>query len=169
VKYQPIRAVLDRETGANNWLTVTLAEGKKREVRRALESLDLIVNRLIRVSYGPFELADLKPGMVDEVPPDLVQQAIGHLHSGPQAPLLQPPEARNAGSARTGSGQGRPDPRKATKPVSKPAAKTRGKKGRKPEEEWSTSPDRETSPKSRLGTKPPSGKLSGSRKRSKPR
>jgi 23S rRNA pseudouridine2605 synthase len=167
VKYQPITAVLDREMGANTWLTVTLSEGKKREVRRALEAVNLIVNRLIRVSYGPFELADLKPGMVDEIPPDLVQQAIGHLHSATGTPA---PASRGApaGSARTGSGQGRPDPRKATKPVSKPAAKTRGKKGRKPEEEWSTSPDR-TSPKSRLGTKPPSGKLSGSRKRSKPR
>lgn len=163
VKYQPIRAVLDRETGANNWLTVTLAEGKKREVRRALESLDLMVNRLIRVSYGPFELAELKPGQVDEVPPDLLVQAVGDLyegvkHSAPAwtggAPPQSKPAVRNS----------KPGP----KPVSKPAAKTRGKKGRKPEEEWSTSPDR-TSPKSRLGTKPPSGKLSGSRKRSKPR
>ena len=161
VKYQPITAVLDREMGANSWLTVTLSEGKKREVRRALEAVNLIVNRLIRVSYGPFELADLKPGMVDEVPPDLVQQAIGHLHSA---------------SARTGSGRGRPDPRKGAKPASKsgpkaagkPSARSRDGKRAKPNEEWTTQA-KPPSPKSHLGTKPPSGKLSGSRKRNKPR
>jgi len=62
VKYQPIRAVFDREMGANSWLTVTLTEGKNREVRKALESVGLTVNRLIRISYGPFLLADLKHG-----------------------------------------------------------------------------------------------------------
>ncbi len=79
VDYQPITAILDRETGANSWLTVTLTEGKKREVRRALESLDLTVNRLIRVSYGPFVLDTLKPGTVEEVPTDLLYEAIGPL------------------------------------------------------------------------------------------
>jgi 23S rRNA pseudouridine2605 synthase len=164
VKYQPIRAVLDRETGANNWLTVTLAEGKKREVRRALESLDLMVNRLIRVSYGPFELVDLKPGQVDEVPPDLLAQAIGHLYDGVKgdAPVRKSP----------GNAPGKPAPR-GGKTGPKPPPKPRTKKGQKPDEEWSTSARPSTtqrpSAKSRLGSKPPSGKLSGSRKRNKPR
>lgn len=169
VKYQPIRAVLDRETGANNWLTVTLAEGKKREVRRALESLDLMVNRLIRVSYGPFELVDLKPGQVDEVPPDLLAEAVGHLYEGLKegAPVRQSP----------GTTPRKPAPR-GGKPGPKPPPKPRSKKGRKPDEEWSTSakPPAAKSPsakhpsvKSRLGSKPPSGKLSSNRKRSKPR
>jgi 23S rRNA pseudouridine2605 synthase len=70
VNYQPIRAELDRETGTNAWLNVTLTEGKKREVRRALESVGLVVNRLIRIKYGPFELGVLKPGAVTELPPD---------------------------------------------------------------------------------------------------
>nr|WP_321361606.1 pseudouridine synthase [uncultured Hyphomonas sp.] len=173
VKYQPITAVLDREMGANTWLTVTLSEGKKREVRRALEAVNLIVNRLIRVSYGPFELADLKPGMVDEVPPDLVRQAIGHLHSATGTPA---PRGAAAGSARTGSGRGRPDPRKGPKPAAKsgpkapgkPAARSRDGKRAKRDEEWTTQP-KPPSPKSHLGTKAPSGKLSGSRKRNKPR
>jgi 23S rRNA pseudouridine2605 synthase len=69
VSYQPIRAALDRETGTNAWLIVTLTEGKKREVRRALESVGLIVNRLIRIKYGPFELGQLKPGQVEEILP----------------------------------------------------------------------------------------------------
>lgn len=175
VMYQPITAVLDREMGANTWLTVTLSEGKKREVRRALEAVNLIVNRLIRVSYGPFELGDLKPGMVDEIPPDLIRQAIGHIHSDLSGPA---PAAKGASAAgpKTGGGRGKPggrkgpaaSPKPAPKPGPKPASRARGTKRAKAGEEWSTSAER-PSPKSRLGTKPPSGKLSGSRKRSKPR
>ena len=76
VRYGPIDARLDasREGAANVWLTVSLAEGKNREVRRALEALDLMVNRLIRVSYGPFELGELGPGKVDEVSSQAVKR-----------------------------------------------------------------------------------------------
>ena len=162
VKYQPIRAVLDRETGANNWLTVTLSEGKKREVRRALEAVDLMVNRLIRVAYGPFELTDLKPGQVDEVPPDLLAQAIGHLYAGLKGPAPSP-KGRPPAGPKPGTKGGKPGPKAAPKP----APKARGRKGRKPDEEWTTSPERPAA-KSRLGSKPPSAKLAG-RKRSKPR
>jgi len=173
VTYQPIRAVLDRETGANNWLTVTLSEGKKREVRRALEAVDLIVNRLIRVAYGPFELTDLKPGQVDEVPPDLLAQAVGHLYAG--AAGAGPKDRSGPGhkpghkpgmkpGQKTGAGRGKPAP----KAGAKQASTARQRKGRKPDEEWTTRPDR-PSPKSRLGSKPRSAKLSRSRKSSKPR
>ncbi|MFN4183421.1 MAG: pseudouridine synthase [Hyphomonas sp.] len=87
VKYQPIKAIFDREMGANSWLTVTLTEGKNREVRKALESVGLTVNRLIRVSYGPFLLADLKPGQVEEVPSDLLETALALLgHAVDTAP-----------------------------------------------------------------------------------
>jgi 23S rRNA pseudouridine2605 synthase len=79
VRYAPIRAVFDREMGANSWLTVTLSEGKKREVRRALEAVGLMVNRLIRVSYGPFLLAELKPGQVEEIPAGLLGEALASL------------------------------------------------------------------------------------------
>ena len=68
VEYGPIEAVLDREQGANAWLTMTLREGKNREIRKVLEHLGLVVNRLIRVSYGPFQLGKLPPGEVEEVP-----------------------------------------------------------------------------------------------------
>lgn len=67
VKYGPIEAQLDSRQGANQWLTVGLREGKNREVRRVLAALGLDVNRLIRVSYGPFQLLDLKPGAVEPV------------------------------------------------------------------------------------------------------
>lgn len=66
-EYRSIIATLDRVTGSNCWIDVSLAEGKKREVRRALESLGLKVNRLIRVTYGPFQLDDLGPGALEEV------------------------------------------------------------------------------------------------------
>lgn len=67
IKYGAIRADLDSETRTNAWLTVALAEGKNREIRRILENLDLKVNRLIRLSYGPFQLGKLERGHVDEV------------------------------------------------------------------------------------------------------
>lgn len=66
-QFSRIDVTLDRETGTNVWLHVGLREGKKREVRRALEAVDLKVNRLIRIGYGPFELGDLRPGAVEPV------------------------------------------------------------------------------------------------------
>lgn len=67
LRYGPIDANLERRTGANQWIELTLTEGKNREVRRVLEYLGLSVSRLIRTRYGPFVLADLAPGEVGEV------------------------------------------------------------------------------------------------------
>lgn len=67
VRYGPVEATLDTLQGGNIWLTISLREGKNREVRRILESLGLAVNRLIRISYGPFQLLDLKPGEAEVV------------------------------------------------------------------------------------------------------
>jgi 23S rRNA pseudouridine2605 synthase len=77
MRYGPIEATLDRARGANVWLTVSLREGKNREVRKALEHLGLKVNRLIRVAYGPFELGDLDDGAVEEVATADLRQALG--------------------------------------------------------------------------------------------
>jgi len=77
VRYGPIEAALDREQGANVWLTVSLREGKNREVRRVLEHLGLKVNRLIRIAYGPFELGDLEDGTVAEVETDELRKRLG--------------------------------------------------------------------------------------------
>ncbi|WP_372914742.1 pseudouridine synthase, partial [Sandarakinorhabdus sp.] len=68
LKYGPIEAGLDSRRGANAWLTVSIHEGKNREVRRVLEHIGLQVNRLIRVAYGPIGLDDLPPRMADEIP-----------------------------------------------------------------------------------------------------
>jgi 23S rRNA pseudouridine2605 synthase len=70
-------ATLDRQQGANAWLTVGLREGKNREVRRAMEAVGLVVNRLIRVSYGPFRLGDLAPGGVEEVRAKVLRDQLG--------------------------------------------------------------------------------------------
>jgi 23S rRNA pseudouridine2605 synthase len=67
VHYGPIDAKLER-AAANAWITLSLTEGKNREVRRVLEALGLKVNRLIRIAYGPFQLGTLAPGAVEEIP-----------------------------------------------------------------------------------------------------
>jgi 23S rRNA pseudouridine2605 synthase len=67
VRYGAIEATLDSVQGANAWLTMALREGKNREVRRILAHLGLEVNRLIRISYGPFQLLTLQPGEVEPV------------------------------------------------------------------------------------------------------
>lgn len=77
VEYGPIKAVLDRAPGTNVWITMTLREGKNREVRNVLRALDLIVNRLIRVSYGPFQLGELEMSKVEEVHTNLLQRELG--------------------------------------------------------------------------------------------
>ena len=68
VHYAGIEARLERTVGSNVWLLMGLREGKNREIKRVLEHLGLSVNRLIRISFGPFELADLPEGAVEEVP-----------------------------------------------------------------------------------------------------
>ena len=77
IRYGPIEATLDREQGANVWLTFGIREGKNREVRKVLESLGLKVNRLIRVSFGPFELGELDDAAVVEVETGKVREALG--------------------------------------------------------------------------------------------
>lgn len=67
IRYGPIEATLDSAQGGNCWISIGLREGKNREVRKILASLSLRVNRLIRVSFGPFQLLDLVPGAAEPV------------------------------------------------------------------------------------------------------
>ncbi len=75
-RFQGMVVTLDRQQGANAWLTVGLREGKNREVRRALSAIGLEVNRLIRVSYGPFQLKELGAGAVEEIPRKVIRDQI---------------------------------------------------------------------------------------------
>lgn len=92
-RFQPMIVTLDRIQGANAWLTVGLREGKNREIRRAMNAIDLYVNRLIRVSYGPFRLGDLEPGQVEEVRTKVLRDQLGD-ERGDEA---EPSAARGAG------------------------------------------------------------------------
>ncbi|MCU0905458.1 MAG: rRNA pseudouridine synthase [Tabrizicola sp.] len=76
-RFQAMEVKLDRHQGANAWLTVGLREGKNREIRRAMSHIGLTVNRLIRVSYGPFRLNEMKPGEVEEVKPRILREQLG--------------------------------------------------------------------------------------------
>jgi 23S rRNA pseudouridine2605 synthase len=76
-RFRPMTVTVDRQQGANAWLTLSLREGRNREIRRAMDAVGLTVNRLIRVSYGPFQLGDLKPGAVEEVKQRIVRDQLG--------------------------------------------------------------------------------------------
>lgn len=75
--FQPMQVTIDRQQGANAWLTVGLREGKNREIRRAMDAVGLSVNRLIRISYGPFHLGELKAGEVELIPARIVRDQLG--------------------------------------------------------------------------------------------
>jgi 23S rRNA pseudouridine2605 synthase len=77
MEYGPVEASLDRVQGDNVWITLGLREGKNREVKRILEHLGLQVNRLIRLSFGPFQLGDLESGLVEEVKTRVLKDQLG--------------------------------------------------------------------------------------------
>ena len=76
IKYRSIEAKLDSETRTNAWLTLTLTEGKNREIRKVMEHIDLNVNRLIRISFGPFRLAQLGRNQINEIPAKILRNKI---------------------------------------------------------------------------------------------
>ena len=78
VEYGPIIATMESSQGANTWLNVTLTEGKNREIRRVMKSIGLEVSRLIRLSYGPFQLGSLKKGEAKEVPTKVLREQLGN-------------------------------------------------------------------------------------------
>jgi 23S rRNA pseudouridine2605 synthase len=113
VDYLGVEAKLDREQGANAWLTLGLREGKNREIKKILEHLGLAVNRLIRVSFGPFELGDLPEGEVMEVRTRVLRDQLGVKlakeanvdFDPPQTIAIEsPPERKEGERPRTRSG-----------------------------------------------------------------
>lgn len=95
--FRPMSVTLDRQQGRNAWLTVGLREGRNREVRRAMEAVGLAVNRLIRISYGPFQLGTLGPGAVEEVPARVLADQLG----ADQSPKRNEPRKKTARGPRS--------------------------------------------------------------------
>ncbi|MGE0251303.1 MAG: pseudouridine synthase [Dongiaceae bacterium] len=77
VVYAPIKAEIESQKSANSWMTLSLQEGKNREIRKVLAHFELKVNRLIRLSYGPFQLGNLPLGGIDEVPGKVLREQLG--------------------------------------------------------------------------------------------
>ena len=133
IRYGPIEATMDKQQGSNVWLTISLREGKNREVKRICEHLGLVVNRLIRVSFGPFQLGDLPRGEVDEVSPKVIAEQIrggarsrqGHAAKGEDKPV-------RPGSRSPAKPGGKPTAKPGGKPAGKPASKPAGKFAGKP-------------------------------------
>ena len=97
VHYGPIEAALERQQGSNAWISLLLREGKNREIRQVMNHLGLAVNRLIRVSFGPFRLTGLDSGATREVPARILADQLG------MKPAGQKPESRT--KTRTGKGR----------------------------------------------------------------
>ena len=77
IDYGPVEASLERQQGANAWIVFALREGKNREVRRICEHFGWRVSRLVRLSYGPFQLGALQRGAVEEVPGKVLREQVG--------------------------------------------------------------------------------------------
>jgi 23S rRNA pseudouridine2605 synthase len=114
VLYGSIEARIDRPQGTNAWLVVSLREGKNREVKKVLAHLGLTVTRLIRISYGPFTLADMAEGEVREIRGRVLRDQLGEklakaAHADFDAPIrpAAPPPAETRQPRRPGEGRGR--------------------------------------------------------------
>ena len=128
-RFQAMSVVLDRIQGANAWLTVGIREGKNREIRRAMAAINLTVNRLIRVSYGPFRLGDMEPGQVEEVKGKVLRDQLGSRPDADEddktarrAPRPVRPKVETSPAAKPTSRPLKPGVKPAAKPGAKPGA-----------------------------------------------
>ena len=121
ITYAAMGVQFDRQQGANAWLTCTLKEGKNREIRRTMEAIGVVVNRLIRISYGPFQLGNLAPGEVEELKPRVVRDQLG-LDTRPQ------PARKRKGAEATDSGAPTPSATATRAVKGKTAARRPGAK-----------------------------------------
>lgn len=136
VRYGAIEAKLDKAKegpqGSNLWITVTLAEGKNREVRRVLESLGLKVNRLIRLSYGPFALGTLEVGEIEEVGPRVIREQLAEHIEPENLPKGDRPQFQRAKTPAPGRRQRAAPPVDGEAPsrAARPAPRRAGAPGR---------------------------------------
>jgi 23S rRNA pseudouridine2605 synthase len=157
-RFQPMTVTIDRQQGANAWLTVGLREGKNREIRRAMADIGLTVNRLIRLSYGPFQLGQLKPGEVQEVRGRIVRDQLGlpaveEAPERPGRPGLDRSRGKRPGSAPRGG-----------KPAGPGAGKTTGPRAGKPGPGGAKAPGRLAEAPKGAGTAVPKGGAKGAGK-----
>jgi 23S rRNA pseudouridine2605 synthase len=168
IRYGPIKAEIEKKTGRNAWLIVSLTEGKNREIRQVMRHLDLHVNRLIRQAYGPFTLGDLQREDIREVPP---RQLMGQLGDQLQTAGVVTKERINK------TGWAKPKVKPKTKTNPKPKAKTdvrakpKGKPAARPAQRSAEGSAQKSAQKSsgKPGAKrPTSGRLTGGRPAGKP-
>lgn len=153
VRYGPIEATLDKVQGANVWLTLGLKEGKNREVKRVLGALGLRVNRLIRLSFGPFQIGDMQPGEAKSVPNRVLLDQLGA-----HAARFERPEARKEARPETRKEAGGTGPR-ASKPHVKAGVRPARQDNPKPKGEtgWTTDKGAVGKPPARPGKEKPKG------------
>ncbi|WP_073953423.1 pseudouridine synthase [Thalassospira sp. TSL5-1] len=111
INYGSIQAEVDVQKGTNAWMTVTLREGKNREIRRVMEHLGWPVTRLMRLSYGPFHLGKMAPGEIDEITGKVMKEQLTGFFNG---------DGGKTNAERDGSRAAKPRPKKAA-PARKPA------------------------------------------------
>jgi len=155
-RFQPMEVALDRQQGANAWLTIGIREGKNREIRRAIEDIGFTVNRLLRVSYGPFQLGQLKLGAVEEIRRKVMRDQLG-LEAEPEPE--KPKNTRRVVRKKPSTMAGRPGRPKPPEDDGRPAG--RGYSSRGPDR--SSGDGRPTGrtggkPAGRTGGKPSTGK-----------
>lgn len=127
IAYQEIKARLDKQMPSNAWLTLALTEGKNREIRHVMDYLGYPVSRLLRLSYGPFQLGKLAENAVEEVKPAVLRDQLGEMASQftiqTAAPVPAPQQRRKPAGRRPSRGQGA---------AKKPAGSTLTLRTRKP-------------------------------------
>jgi 23S rRNA pseudouridine2605 synthase len=157
VLYGTIEATLDRTQGSNVWITMGLREGKNREIKNVLGALGLEVNRLIRVSYGPFQLADLAEGAVQEVRGRLLRDQLGpRLIEQAGADFDAPLMARSGGESAS---------EKAATPVAAPRERNWREKPAEKTERLRGRLDTKRADGQERGSKPRDGQATGSKRR----
>jgi 23S rRNA pseudouridine2605 synthase len=127
VDYGPVTATIDSTQGANTWLTVAIREGKNREVRKILAHLGLEVARLIRISFGPFELGSLATGAVEAIKRRHIADAVGKSVAG-ELGLIETSQQRRERHAR-GAERGRSQEQDAPQTPNVPSKPSGAKKG----------------------------------------
>jgi 23S rRNA pseudouridine2605 synthase len=161
VQYGAIEATLEREQGSNVWLLVGLREGKNREVKNVLGALGLTVNRLIRVSFGPFQLSDLPIGAVEVVKARILREQLGK-RLADEAGVDFDSEMPEPAATTLARGVGNPALR-AAKPGASPAKQRKAMEDRterfrftdKPRQRAEDRPPAKDRPGSRFPRKPP--------------